>query len=82
MFAAIKGKDQLIHFPYQQFSMVEKFIEAAALDPGVTSIKMTLYRIAVTSKLTDALILSLERGKKVTIFVEAKARFEEKNNIK
>jgi polyphosphate kinase len=81
MLAAIREKDQLIHFPYQQFSVVEKFIETAASDPGVISRKITLYRIAETSQLTDALVSALEKGKKVTIFVEAKARFDEKNNI-
>ena len=81
IFASIAEKDQVIHFPYQQFSVVEKLIGSAAEDPDVTSIKMTLYRIAETSKLTDGLIRALKNNKKVTLFVEAKARFDEKNNI-
>ncbi len=81
IFASISEKDQAVHFPFQQFSVVEKFIEAAAQDPDVVSIKMTLYRIAETSRLTDALIRALRNNKKVTLFVEAKARFDEKNNI-
>ncbi len=81
MFGAISKKDQIIHFPYQRFTVVENFIETAATDPDVSSIKITLYRIAESSKLTDALVTALKNEKKVTIFVEAKARFDEENNI-
>ena len=80
-FGAIAERDQLVHFPYQSFSVVENFIAAAAKDNTVTHIKISLYRIAKASVLTDALLLALKNGKKVTIFVEAKARFDEKNNI-
>lgn len=82
IFRAIKAKDQLIHFPYQDFAVVENFIKSAALDPEVTQIRMTIYRMAKTSVLSDALLKALENGKKVTLFVEAQARFDEKNNIK
>ncbi|CAM4332891.1 polyphosphate kinase 1 [Zobellia roscoffensis] len=81
IFASIKEKDQLVHFPYQSFDVVEHFISAAAKDDKVLHIKISLYRIAKSSVLTDALLLALKNGKKVTIFVEAKARFDEKNNI-
>ena len=81
VFEVISKKDQLVHFPYQSFDAVERFLESAALDTGVTTIKMSLYRIAKTSKLTDVILKALERGKKVTLFVEAQARFDEKNNI-
>lgn len=82
LFKTISEKDQLIHFPYQQFSVVEKFIMEASKDANVTFIKISLYRIAETSTLTDALLTAMDNGKKVTIFVEAKARFDEENNIK
>lgn len=82
LFKTISEKDQLIHFPYQQFSVVEKFIMEASKDANVTFIKISLYRIAETSTLTDALLTALDKGKEVTIFVEAKARFDEENNIK
>jgi len=71
----------LVHFPYQSFDTVERFLEVAALDAKVTHIKMSLYRIAKTSKLTDVILKALALGKKVTLFVEAQARFDEKNNI-
>ncbi|MGB5941471.1 MAG: polyphosphate kinase 1 [Leeuwenhoekiella sp.] len=81
-FEKIREKDQLVHFPYMSFSYVECFVEQAANDPQVDQIKISLYRVAETSALTSALLLALENGKAVTIFIEAKARFDESNNIK
>jgi polyphosphate kinase len=80
-FSSIAEKDRVVHFPYQRFDSVERFILAAAQDECVEQIKITLYRIAKTSVLTDALLTALENGKKVTLFIEAKARFDERNNI-
>ncbi|MDC6364735.1 MULTISPECIES: polyphosphate kinase 1 [Flavobacteriaceae] len=82
IFKSISKKDQLVHFPYQTFDVVQDFVHSAATDPSVISIKMSLYRIAKTSKLTDSILLALENGKDVTLFVEAQARFDEENNIK
>lgn len=82
VFKTIAEKDQIVHFPYQDFQVVEKFIQQAAKDPKVTTIKMSLYRIAKESALTDALLTALKNGKKVLLFVEAQARFDEHNNIK
>ena len=82
IFACISKKDQLVHFPYQKFDAVEGFLTQAATDPGVTCIKISLYRIAKTSTLTDALLKALEHGKEVILFVEAQARFDEENNIR
>ena len=80
-FETISEKDIALHFPYMSFSYVEKFIQQAAQDPQVEQIKISLYRIADTSLLTTAIINALENNKKVTVFIEAKARFDEKNNI-
>ncbi|WP_291966418.1 polyphosphate kinase 1 [Maribacter sp.] len=82
IFESIAQKDQLVHFPYQDFKVVEDFLSSAATDPHVTAIKMTIYRIAETSSLADAILKALENGKNVTLFVEAQARFDEANNIK
>ena len=82
IFETILKKDQLVHFPYQEFGMVEKFIHTAATDKDVTRIKMSLYRIAKTSKLSDAILVALKNKKEVILFVEAQARFDEENNIK
>ncbi len=80
-FEAIREKDQLVHFPFMSFNYIERFIEQAAKDPDVTHIKISLYRVADESILTTALLDAIDRGKDVTIFIEAKARFDEKNNI-
>ncbi|MDT0690177.1 polyphosphate kinase 1 [Salegentibacter sp. F188] len=80
-FTAIAKKDQSLHFPYMSFDYVENFLKQAVQDKDVTDIKISLYRVADESKLTSCLLQALENGKKVTVFVEAKARFDEKNNI-
>ena len=80
-FAEISKKDQSVHFPYMSFNYVESFLEQAANDPDVEEIKISLYRVADESKLTSILLNALENGKNVTVFVEAKARFDEENNL-
>ena len=80
-FQVIAQKDQSLHFPFMSFNYVEKFLEQAASDPDVEAIKISLYRVADESQLTSSLIKAIENGIKVTIFVEAKARFDEANNI-
>lgn len=82
IFQTLSKKDQLVHFPYQDFGMVENFIQSAAIDPSITCIKMTLYRMAKTSALSDAIVKALQYGKEVVLFIEAQARFDEENNIK
>lgn len=81
IFDLVKKKDRLLHFPYQDFSYLEEWIAEAAKDQNIVSIHISLYRIAKKSRLTTALLEALENGKEVTIFVEAKARFDEENNI-
>ena len=80
-FEDISKKDQAVHFPYMSFKYVERFILQAANDPHVKEIKISIYRIADESVVTSALLSALKNGKKVTVFIEAKARFDEKNNI-
>ncbi|SDR78708.1 polyphosphate kinase 1 [Gramella sp. MAR_2010_147] len=80
-FKDIAEKDQSLHFPYMSFSYVEKFVDMAAEDEKVTEISISLYRVADESQLTNSLMKALENGKRVTVFVEAKARFDEENNI-
>ncbi|MCH4823135.1 polyphosphate kinase 1 [Gramella lutea] len=80
-FKDIAKKDQALHFPYMSFSYVENFVKMAAEDEHVTDINISLYRVADESDLTNSLMKALENGKRVTVFVEAKARFDEKNNI-
>ncbi len=80
-FEVIREKDQSVHFPYMSFDYVENFLRQASEDENVTDIKISLYRVADESALTSSLLKALENGKKVTVFVEAKARFDEENNI-
>lgn len=77
----INEKDYLIHTPYQSFSYIIKFLREAALDPNVQSIKITLYRLAKNSQIISSLINAAKNGKKVTVQIELKARFDEESNI-
>lgn len=82
IFNTIAEKDQLLHFPYHKFEPVINLLETAAEDPAVKTIKMTLYRLANESRLNNALAKAAKNGKNVVVFIEVKARFDEKNNIK
>ncbi len=77
----IAGKDVLLHYPYQSIRPFLNMLTQAAHDPQVTSIQMTLYRLARDSKVVEALVEAAENGKQVDVLVELKARFDEENNI-
>ena len=81
IFSTIKNKDYMIHTPYHTFSYVVKFLREAALDPKVTSIKITIYRLAQISHVASSLINAAKNGKKVTVSIEIQARFDEQANI-
>ncbi len=81
MFSAIKEKDVILHYPYQSFSHYLDLLREAAIDPDVTEIKITIYRLARRSRVINALINAVRNGKKVTVVIEIQARFDESSNI-
>ncbi len=81
IFNVIERKDILLHFPYQSYNPILSFFNQAAIDPDVSDIYITLYRVAADSLIANALISAAKNGKKVTVFIELKARFDEANNI-
>jgi polyphosphate kinase len=79
--AAMQEKDFMLHFPYQKYDYISKLIWEAADDVKVDAIKITLYRVAAKSDVANALLHARKMGKKVVVFIEAKARFDEKMNL-
>ncbi len=77
----IATKDYLVNAPFQSFSYIIKFLREAALDPKVTSIKITLYRLSKDSQIISSLINAAKNGKKVIVQIELQARFDEESNM-
>ena len=81
IFNKLAEKDYLVNLPYQSYDYIILFLREAAIDPKVTEINITLYRLAENSKVINALINAAKNGKKVNCLVELKARFDEQANI-
>ncbi|MEA3425372.1 MAG: polyphosphate kinase 1, partial [Bacteroidota bacterium] len=77
----IVKKDVMLHFPYHSFNAIIDLLREAAMDPDVTSIKITAYRLASNSKVINALINAARNGKEVVVMLELKARFDEEANL-
>lgn len=74
-------KDVMLHFPYHSYNPVIDLLREAAIDPDVTSIKLTCYRLARQSKIINAIINAVRNGKQVTVMLELRARFDEEANL-
>ncbi len=74
-------KDVMLHFPYHSFNAIIDLLREAAMDPDVSSIKITAYRLASNSKVINALINAARNGKEVVVMLELKARFDEEANL-
>lgn len=82
IFESIRKRDILLHHPYDAFDSIVSFLRSAANDPSVTHIYHTMYRTSKESPIMEALIEGVKKGKKVTAYVEIKARFDELNNVR
>lgn len=80
-FAVVARRDVLLHFPYQSFDHFLDLLREAAIDPSVTHIRLTVYRVSQESSVLNALLNAARNGKKVTVLLEVLARFDEENNI-
>ncbi len=81
IFRRVRRKDLMLHYPYQSFDHFIHFLYEAVHDPACREIMITQYRVAENSEVINALIAAAQHGKKVTVFVELKARFDEENNM-
>ena len=81
LLSAIKKKDIMLFFPYHPFDHFIDLLREASIDPYVTSIQITLYRLARNSSVINALLNAVRNGKDVTTVVELQARFDEEANI-
>ncbi len=68
-------RDLLLHFPYHSYDSILQFFNEAAIDPAVTSLQATFYRVAEDSRIANALVSAARNGKQVDVFMEVKARF-------
>lgn len=82
IFETIQEKERLLHLPYHSYNYILRFFNEAAIDPYVKEIYVALYRVAADSHIVNALMSAAKNGKKVTVFVELKARFDEANNLR
>jgi len=81
LFPVIRKKDLFLHYPYHTFNYFIRFLTEASANPNVEEIMLTQYRVAEGSEIINNLINAAKNGKKVTVFVELKARFDEANNL-
>lgn len=81
IYTGILSSDHLLHVPYESYESTIRFFEDAVTDDSITEIAVIQYRVAKKSRIMDALIKAANNGKKVFVFIEIKARFDEEANL-
>lgn len=79
--SAIESRDVVLMYPYQSFDYLLDFLRESSINPDVTEIKMSLYRLSRKSQIVNILMNAVKNGKKVLVVLEITARFDEENNI-
>jgi polyphosphate kinase len=82
MLHILDNRDVMLHFPYHSFDSLIDLLRESAIDPNVTQIRITCYRLAKESKIINALLNAVRNGKKVTVVIELRARFDEEANLR
>jgi len=82
IFDRLSQGDMIVHPPYDNYDIILRFFNEAAIDTAIEEIYVSLYRVANDSRIVNALISAAKNGKKVNVLVELKARFDEANNLK
>src|SRR5690606_741566 len=81
VFEALDERDVLLTYPYYRFSYFTEFVRQSAFDPAVREIRINIYRVAANSRVIESLIDAARNGKKVTVNIELRARFDEEHNL-
>jgi polyphosphate kinase len=81
VFDAVDDSDILLYYPYDRFNYFSDFVRQAAFDPAVVEIKINVYRVASNSRIIDSLIDAARNGKRVSVNIELRARFDEEHNL-
>ncbi len=79
--ALVQERGRLLHYPYESMEPFLRLLEESAHDPAVTSVCLTVYRVAKQSRVLSCLLEAARNGKAVTVAFELRARFDEQNNI-
>ena len=79
--AQVQQKDRMLFYPYDSVEPFLHLLNEAAENPQVLSIKITIYRLASSSRIAQTLCRAAENGKEVLVLMELRARFDEENNL-
>ena len=77
----VRRRDRLLFFPFDGVDPFLRMLDEAAERPDVLAIRITIYRLASSSRVAHILCKAAENGKEVTVLMELRARFDEANNI-